>query len=43
MEIIACSGSMEIFRYELSDLPEWVDRIAGLGEFLMNTEKVIFI
>ena len=43
LEIIACSGSMEIFGYELSDLPEWVDRVAGLGEFLMNTEKVIFI
>jgi peroxiredoxin family protein len=43
LEILACSGSMEIFGYELSELPKWVDRIAGLGEFLMGVEGIIFI
>lgn len=43
LEIVACSGSMEILGYNHSDLPEWVDRVAGLGEFLLNAERVIFI
>ncbi len=43
VEIVACSGSMEVFGFKEEDLPEWVDRVGGLAEQLMNAEKVIFI
>ncbi len=43
LEVVVCSGSMELLGYSEEDLPQWVDRIGGLAEQLMNAEKVIFI
>ncbi|AIY90142.1 DsrE family protein [Geoglobus acetivorans] len=43
VEIIVCSGSLDILGYNENDLPEWVDRVGGLAEQLMTGEKVIFI
>lgn len=43
LEIVVCSGSMELLGYTERDMPEWIDRIGGLAEQLMNAEKVIFI
>ncbi|AKG90663.1 hypothetical protein GAH_02068 [Geoglobus ahangari] len=43
LEIVVCSGSMELLGYGESDMPPWVDRVGGLAEQLMNAEKVIFI
>ncbi|NOY11848.1 MAG: hypothetical protein GXO67_07200 [Archaeoglobi archaeon] len=43
LEIVVCSGSMELLGYGENDMPPWVDRVGGLAEQLMNAEKVIFI
>lgn len=43
LEIVACSGSMEILGIKDDDMPNWVDRVGGLGEILMNADNVIFI
>ncbi|MBE8540650.1 DsrE family protein [Geoglobus acetivorans] len=43
VEIVVCSGSLDILGYSENDLPEWVDRVGGLAEQLMTGEKVIFI
>ncbi|WP_456478521.1 DsrE family protein [Geoglobus ahangari] len=43
LEIVVCSGSMELLGYSENDMPPWVDRVGGLAEQLMNAEKVIFI
>ena len=43
VEVIVCSGSMELLGYSEEDMPEWVDRIGGLAEQLMEGEKVIFV
>ncbi len=43
VEVVVCSGSMELLGYNEKDMPEWVDRIGGLAEQLMESERVIFI
>lgn len=43
LEVIVCSGSMELLGYSEEDMPSWIDRVGGLPEQLMNAEKVIFI
>lgn len=43
LEVVVCSGSMSLLGYEEKDLPQWVDRVGGLAEQLMNNDKVIFI
>jgi len=43
VEVIVCSGSMELLGYSENDMPEWVDRVGGLAEQLMEAERVIFI
>ena len=43
VEVIVCSGSMELLGYSEKNIPEWIDRIGGLAEQLMEGEKVIFI
>ncbi|WP_456369534.1 DsrE/DsrF/DrsH-like family protein [Geoglobus sp.] len=43
LEVIVCSGSMELLGYSEEDMPQWIDRVGGLPEQLMNADKVIFI
>ncbi len=43
VEVIVCSGSMELLGYREKDMPVWVDRIGGLAEQLIGGERVIFI
>ncbi len=43
VEVVVCSGSMELLGYREEDMPEWVDRIGGLAEQLMEGERIIFI
>jgi len=43
LEVIVCSGSMEVLGIREEELPEWVDRVGGLAEQLMEAEEVIFI
>ncbi|ADC66340.1 conserved hypothetical protein [Ferroglobus placidus DSM 10642] len=43
LEIIICSGSMEVLGIKEEELPDWVDRVGGLAEQLMEAEKVIFV
>ncbi len=43
LEVVVSSGSMEVLGIKEEELPEWVDRVGGLAEQLMEAENVIFI